>query len=104
MVQTVLSHSLDLTMEVLKQRGRCMPLHLVIQCDNTARENRNAHLSRWAAALVMRGVVRSVSFHFLVVGHTHINLDQRFSIIAKGLNQQAILGTPEDIRIQWNDH
>jgi hypothetical protein len=100
MVQTLLSHSLDLVAETLRQRGRAMPKHLTLQMDNTTRENRNQHLNKWAAALVMRSVFRSVTFSFLPVGHTHINLDQRFSSIATGLTQQSILETPEDHRGQ----
>ena len=96
MVQTLLSHSLDIVMESLRQRGRAMPKHFTIQVDNTTRENRNQHLNKCAAALVMRSVFRSVTFSFLPVGHTHINLDQRFSSIATGLTQQNILETLED--------
>jgi hypothetical protein len=95
-VATLLSHSLDLISDTLRQRGRCMPKHVVVQCDNTASQNRNQYLNKWAAALTMRSVFRSVSFNYLPVGHTHLNLDQRFSIIATGLNQQSVLETPED--------
>jgi hypothetical protein len=32
----------------------------------------------------------------MTVGHTHMKLDQRFSVLATGLNQQAIIETPQD--------
>jgi hypothetical protein len=96
MTSSLLSHTLDIVQERLRERGRAMPLHLVIQVDNTARENRNQFVNKWAAWLMLRGLFRSVTFQFLPVGHTHINVDQKFSTIATKLAVQAVFETPED--------
>lgn len=93
---SLLSHSLDIVESALKRRGRAMPAHLTIQMDNTARENRNQYVVKWASWLVVRGVFRSVQLHFLLVGHTHINVDQKFSTIATELSRQHTFEDPEE--------
>ena len=50
-----------------------------IQMDNTVSENKNSHIMGFLAALVARGVMRSVTLCFMMVGHTHIKIDQVFS-------------------------
>lgn len=52
---------------------------LILQLDNTVAENKNNILTGMAAALVDTGVVRTVTMAFMVVGHTHNELDQSFS-------------------------
>jgi len=95
MQMTLLSHTLDKVAAGLSKRGRDLPVNLVIQADNTCRETRNQFLFQWAAVLLLRGIFRSITFHFLPVGHTHLDLDQRFSIIATALSRQKVLETPE---------
>lgn len=50
-----------------------------IQMDNTTSENKNNHIMGFFGALVDRGVMRSVTLCFMMVGHTHIKIDQVFS-------------------------
>ena len=50
-----------------------------IQMDNTVSENKNNHIMGFLAALIARGVMRSVTLFFMMVGHTHIKIDQVFS-------------------------
>ncbi|CAN0284914.1 unnamed protein product [Ectocarpus sp. 12 AP-2014] len=50
-----------------------------IQMDNTVSENKNNFIMGFLAALVGRGVMRSVTLCFMMVGHTHIQIDQVFS-------------------------
>ena len=80
-------------------RGKPMPAHLVVQADNTAREMRNSCLVQWGTGLVLKNLFRSVTFNFMVVGHTHILVDQRFSIIATGLGKPTVMETPEDTNL-----
>ena len=96
MQATLLSHALDVVMQLLAKRNRKMPQHLHVQADNTSREMRNQFMFQWGALLVATGKFRSVSFAFLPVGHTHIDVDQRFSSIATYLSRQHILETPQD--------
>ncbi|CAM9534541.1 unnamed protein product [Pylaiella littoralis] len=65
-------------MELTLKWGR--PLRDVfIQVDNTVSENKNNHLLGFLAAMVARGAVRTVTLCFMLVGHTHIQIDQVFS-------------------------
>ena len=96
MVCTLLSHTLDVAQEKLRERGRAMPQNMLVACDNTARENRNQWLNKWASTLMLRNLFRSVTFAFMEVGHTRNNLDQKFSVIATGLASQEVFETPED--------
>ena len=50
-----------------------------IQMDNTVSENKNNHIMGFLAALVARGVMRSVTLCFMMVGHIHNKIDQVFS-------------------------
>eukprot|EP00903_Cladosiphon_okamuranus_P017943 g16510.t1 len=51
---------------------------LVVQLDNTVAENKNNILTGMAAALVDAGVIRTVTLVFMMVGHTHNEIDQVF--------------------------
>ena len=79
--------------KIYTKRSLKMPLHLVLQLDNTTRENKNSIMLVLMSALVARGRFESVSFHFHRVGHTHGPLDQRFSIVAQLLAREEILQT-----------
>ena len=96
MQMSLLSHALDIVHDVLTTRRRAMPLHLVVQADNTAREQRKQYLFQWAGSVVLKGLFQSISYTFLTVGHTHNLVDQRFSIIRSALCQEASLESPED--------
>lgn len=50
-----------------------------IQMDNTVSENKNNFIMGFLTALVGRGVMRSVTLCLMMVGHTHIQIDQVFS-------------------------
>ena len=58
---------------------------LFIQLDNTSKENKNKHLLRFAAQLIERKKFEEVQISFLMVGHTHNDVDQMFSLISKRL-------------------
>jgi hypothetical protein len=74
------------------------PDHLVVQLDNTCRENKNNLIIRWAASLVGRGTFKTVSLHYLRKGHTHEDIDQRFKILSTLLSRATLLETPDDFR------
>ena len=71
-----------------------MPQHLVLLTDNTTREQKNQFTMLFAAYLVASEKFQSVSNNFFRVGHTHMKLDQRFSVAASRLNATQVLQTP----------
>eukprot|EP00904_Undaria_pinnatifida_P006121 jgi/Undpi1/2639/HiC_scaffold_13.g06018.m1 len=58
---------------------------VVIQMDNTVSENKNNYIMGFLAAMIARGVMRSVTLCFMMVGHTHIQIDQIFSCFARAV-------------------
>ena len=48
----------------------------------------------YSSLLVEAGLVNEVNLSFLIVGHTHCNLDQEFSFHAKYINKSAWIGSP----------
>ena len=59
-----------------------MPEVLYVQADN-ASDNKNWTLLAFFGMLVHHGYVREVQFSFLLVGHTHEDIDQLFSVLSK---------------------
>ena len=75
--------------DVKKRKGKLAPT-LRIQADNTTRENKNIYMFAMCASLVGLGFFKEVQLCFLVVGHTHEDIDQRFSIISNTLKRTNI--------------
>ena len=48
----------------------------------------------FASLLVESGYADTINISFLIVGHTHCNLDQAFSVIAKKLEVSYYVGSP----------
>ena len=47
--------------------------------DNCSRENKNKYVFAFCALLVELGIFRKIKVSFLMVGHTHEDVDQMFS-------------------------
>ena len=75
--------------DVRSRKGSLHPV-LRIQADNCGRENKNKYMFAYCASLVALGYFREVRLSFLIVGHTHEDIDQRFSIISSVLKRQDI--------------
>ena len=56
-----------------------LPPVLYLQLDNTPRENKNNLLFTYLHMLVAKGVFKKIKVGFLIVGHTHDQIDQMFS-------------------------
>ena len=98
MEATCISRSLDILMEA-KFNGSgvtelSMPRSLVLNADNTAREAKNQFFLAFCAALVSANRFDWMDIDFAESGHTHNELDQRFSELATSLSSAPVL---EDI-------
>ena len=74
----------------VKRRKGMLPPTLRIQADNTMRENKNIYMFALCAALVGLGFFQEVGLCFLLVGHLHEDIDQRFSTISNTLKRSDI--------------
>ncbi|XP_066302145.1 uncharacterized protein [Branchiostoma lanceolatum] len=100
-----ISHDANLTVTVLMKilqdvatanGGHLPPVHvLYLQLDNCYRENKNCYVLAFCCELVPQKIVRKVKLSFLVVGHTHEDVDQFFSRISTTLKRSEATTLPE---------
>jgi hypothetical protein len=81
----VITSVMHVIVDVRRKKGR-LPPTLQIQADNCTPENKNIYMF----ALVGLGYFQEVQLCFLIVGHTHEDIDQRFSIISNMLKRTNI--------------
>lgn len=70
---------------VLDKEGT-LPRVFIVLMDNTCKENKNNQVIKYLAFLVKVGVFDEVLVIFLLVGHTHSIIDQRFSVMTRELS------------------
>ena len=75
-----------------------LPEVLYLQLDNVS-SNKNRWLLGYAHWLVHQGVFKRVKISFLLVGHTHENIDQFFSRVSHVLRHQRAMSLPAMIDI-----
>jgi hypothetical protein len=85
----VITSVIHVIADVQRRKGR-LPPTLRTQADNCTRENKNIYMFALCAALVGLEYFQKVHLCFLIVGHTHEDIDQRFSIISKTLKKTNI--------------
>lgn len=56
---------------------------LLLQADNTTSQNKNYLMLAFAGLMVKCGLFEKVELHFLPVGHTHEDIDQRFGVFKR---------------------
>lgn len=63
-----------------------LPRVFNVLMDNTCKEKKNNQVIKYLAFLVRSGVFDEVRIIFLLVGHTHSIIDQRFSVMTRELS------------------
>ena len=91
-----------------RARGRPpphLPPRLVIQMDNTSKDNKNHYLFGFAGMLLAERYFEEVEAHFLPVGHTHQEIDQSFSLVSKVIAEKGALDLDDLLEVAngaWN--
>ena len=92
----------DVTIEVIwriindiKETEGQLPPILLIQLDNTSKQNKGRYLFAFLALLVHHGVFDKILISFLPVGHTHEDIDQMFSRFATYLRKRSAYSRQE---------
>jgi len=60
-----------------------LPRKLYLQLDNSAKDNKNRFLMAFCSLLTARHIFKEVTVGFLIVGHTHEDIDAHFSYLSK---------------------
>ena len=78
-----------------------LPKHLVLQMDNSAKDNKNQTMLAFSSDLVARGIFETVTMSFLMKGHTHEDIDAAFSKVSLRTRGKDIGTLPELMAEVW---
>ena len=93
----LLTRVLESVSQSCRLRGIQMPEHLVVVTDNTVSWAKNTFANEFFAYLVAAHKFTSVSSLHLMVGHTHEDIDQLFSVCTALLKAKRSWQTPQEI-------
>ena len=60
-----------------------LPRKLFFQVDNSAKDNKNQYVMAFFSLLTAERIFKEVTVKFLIVGHTHKDIDAHFSYLSK---------------------
>ena len=93
----VLCQTIQHVAGVCSARGQPLPRHLVLQSDNTVAQTKNSIAGAFCAHLVPRFQFATVTMNFLMVGHTHEDIDQVFGLLAVKVVRRYRFEIAEDL-------
>ncbi len=64
------------------------PKQLYVQLDNTGKDNKNRYFMAFCEWLIYHGIFECIHVNFLPVGHTHEDVDRKFSRVSVALSCQ----------------
>ena len=65
-----------------------LPKKLFLQLDNLAKDNKNGYVMAFCSLLTTKRVFKEVTVGFLIVSHTHEDIDAHFSYLSKLLKMK----------------
>ena len=65
-----------------------LPKKLFLQLDNSAKDDKNRYVMAFCFFLTARRVFKEVTVGFLIVGHTHEDINEHFSYLSKLLKMK----------------
>lgn len=93
----LLTRVLESVSQACRLRGVQMPEHLVVVTDNTVSWAKNTFANEFFAYLVAAHKFTSVSSLHLMVGHTHEDIDQLFSVCTALLKAKRSWQSPQEV-------
>ncbi len=69
---------------------KLLPKKFLLQMDNCVKDNKNKYLLAFLSLLMAKEVFQEVKLKFLVVGHTHEDIDGCFGYLSENLREQNI--------------
>ena len=73
------------------QGRKTLPMKLYLQLDNSTKDNKNKYPMVFFSLLTARGVFKETQAGFLLIGHTHEDIDAYFSHLLKPLKRKNTL-------------
>ena len=67
-----------------------LPRKLFLQLDNSTKDNKNRYVMAFCSLLTAKRVFKEVTVGFLIVGHTHEDIDAHFNCLSKLLKMKNI--------------
>ncbi|KAL3680659.1 hypothetical protein R1sor_023615 [Riccia sorocarpa] len=86
----------------LQASTRMLPPNLYIQLDNSAKDNKNWAMMAFCSELVARGCCKMITMSFLVVGHTHEDVDAFFSKVNAAQARKDIESLPHFLAVVYH--
>ncbi|KAL3687056.1 hypothetical protein R1sor_013365 [Riccia sorocarpa] len=86
----------------LQASTRMLPPNLYIQLDNSAKDNKNWAMMAFCSELVARGCCKMITMSFLVVGHTHEDVDAFFSKMNAAQGGKDIESLPHFLAVVYH--
>ncbi|KAL3692157.1 hypothetical protein R1sor_005808 [Riccia sorocarpa] len=86
----------------LQASTRMLPPNLYIQLDNSAKDNKNWAMMAFCSELVARGCCKMITMSFLVVGHTHEDVDVFFSKVNAAQAGKDIESLPHFLAVVYH--
>ncbi|GBG61252.1 hypothetical protein CBR_g19784 [Chara braunii] len=80
--------------KVTSDLPRPLPKVLFLTLDNTSRENKSKYVLAYLVYLVHMKVFEKIKLNFLLVGHTHDNIDQMFNCFSRALAHRDAYDLP----------
>lgn len=74
---------------------KTLPRHLLLQLDNVASDHKNRYLFMFLSLFAALGVFITIEVGFLLVGHTHEDIDGTYGRMASNLKSKDIYSLPE---------
>lgn len=93
--------AVDPPAQVASRQFRPLPRHLLLQMDNSGKDNKNQTILAFCSELVSRGVFETVTMNFLMVGHTHEDIDALFSKVALQILDKEVVTFPQLMAETW---
>ena len=94
----VLCQLLDKVVELCRVQGRSFPVHLVLQADNTVAQTKNQYAAAFCSQMVGMQKFTTVTLNFLMVGHTHEDIDQLFALLCQYVIRRHRWETPGEFQ------
>lgn len=72
----------------INDNGGGLPRYLFLQLEKCWRENKNRFLMSYLECLISWNVLQTIEVGFLLIGHTHSDIDQTFSTTSRRLRTE----------------